>query len=723
MGRGKKRSKKTANLDDNDNAGDREVKSKTTHNNKKGGDKETTDDRKPNWHGVRKENKLFKEYYCDIQNIVPEDEVEDFMAACRRPLCLSFRINQITRNSRQIRDLLESDKFSKPLSAEGVNPPSVDEDCVVLPPEPLSWYPDNLAWRVNLTKRQLKKEPAAKEIRDFMIHRDSQGQINRQEIVSMIPPLLLDVQPGQVIWDACAAPGSKTAQIIDEIHKNQDVIFPDGIVIGNDANFQRAFMLSHQVNRLPTHCFVASNHEGQLFPNLFSLDKETDDVVRLRFDRILCDVPCSGDGTMRKNPDIWIKWNPQNSIGLHKTQVHIASRAADLLKPGGLMVYSTCSMSPIEDEAVLAELLRKFKGKLELVSVEDKLIGLKRSNGMSHWKVIDPKQEYKELLSPDEIPPRSKILPSMFPPSEEEAKEMHLERSMRILPHQQDTGGFFIALLRKHTHAGEEDSNAVIKRANSSTVDVVDVESPVNEPEPEEADGDEMKMAIVNDDDEGNAKPPKKERAAGRATVKYDEQPFTHVIADPEGQQYLKSIKEFFGFSDEFKFENVFTRSEASDSRNYRLYLVSEQIAQLVHALNDPRMLTFRKKFNLVHAGIRVFERTESHLPNLACQFRITQSGIPLLLPFMTKQLLPLPENIFRDLLEKREVKLEAYPEEDYPEMYENMKNISQGSIVTYVRLKPVPIMAAAWLSTKVIMLMVRKDGTEPILSALDDDL
>ena len=73
------------------------------------------------------------------------------------------------------------------------------------------------------------------------------------------------------------------------------------------------------------------------------------------FDRILCDVPCSGDGTIRKAPDIWRRWTPGNGNGLHPLQLRIALHACQMLKVGGRLVYSTCTFNPVEDEAVVAE--------------------------------------------------------------------------------------------------------------------------------------------------------------------------------------------------------------------------------------------------------------------------------------------------------------------------------------------------------------------------------
>ena len=70
---------------------------------------------------------------------------------------------------------------------------------------------------------------------------------------------------------------------------------------------------------------------------------------------MLCDVPCSGDSTLRKAPDIWRRWAAPNGNGLHPLQLRIALHAAHLLRVGGRMVYSTCSFNPVEDEAVVAE--------------------------------------------------------------------------------------------------------------------------------------------------------------------------------------------------------------------------------------------------------------------------------------------------------------------------------------------------------------------------------
>lgn len=130
----------------------------------------------------------------------------------------------------------------------------------------------------------------------------------------MIPPIVLDVKPHHRVLDMCAAPGSKTSQLIEALHADTDI--PTGFVVANDIDNNRCYMLVHQAKRLNSPCVLVTNHDSAVFPNMFITIA---DGLReeLKFDRILCDVPCSGDGTMRKNPDIWLKWNCGQGLSLH----------------------------------------------------------------------------------------------------------------------------------------------------------------------------------------------------------------------------------------------------------------------------------------------------------------------------------------------------------------------------------------------------------------------
>ncbi|KAF8368978.1 hypothetical protein PRIPAC_86807 [Pristionchus pacificus] len=313
------------------------------------------------------------------------------------------------------------------------------------------------AYQTPMSRSEVRSHPTHAALHNFLVTEAELGSVTRQEAVSMIPPLLLKPEAHHHVLDVCAAPGSKTMQLIEMQHETDPN--PSGFIIANDVDKKRSYLLCHQVlKRMKSANCVVICEDGALMPNL----KAADDSV-LKFDRVLCEVICSGDGTLRKNPDIWPKWTPQEGLGLHKLQLSIARRSVQQLKVGGLLVYSTCSVNPMEDEAVVAQLLREAKGALRLVDAHPRLPGLKASRGVSQWKVFDrDMNEYATTADiPTEGPLTRALTASMWPPSEEEAKEMNLHHVMRLPPHQQDTGGFFVALIERVAEDAEDEERRV----------------------------------------------------------------------------------------------------------------------------------------------------------------------------------------------------------------------------------------------------------------------
>ena len=155
---------------------------------------------------------------------------------------------------------------------------------------PLAWFPDNNAWEVlfcshrnieiNVSRNQLRRVPELSALHKYLVDMSLAGMISRLEAVSMLPPLFLDVQPDDVVLDLCAAPGSKTQQILESLE--------EGIVIANEPSLHRAAMLVNQTSHIPTINIAVTSYLGQDFPS------PADQL----FDRVLCDVPCSGDGTL-----------------------------------------------------------------------------------------------------------------------------------------------------------------------------------------------------------------------------------------------------------------------------------------------------------------------------------------------------------------------------------------------------------------------------------------
>lgn len=189
----------------------------------------------------------------------------------------------------------------------------------------------------------------------------------------------------------------QTAQIIESLNPSSaDGSIPQGLLIANDSDAKRCHMLVHQTGRMPSVGLGVTNWDASAFPTI-RLDARG---THLRFDRILADVPCTGDGTMRKNADIWGSWQATQGPALHPLQHRILVRAMTLLKPGGRMVYSTCSFNPVENEAVVAAGLRSFPaGEFAIIPQgEDVLPHLKRRPGLSRWKIASQKPGTKELV-------------------------------------------------------------------------------------------------------------------------------------------------------------------------------------------------------------------------------------------------------------------------------------------------------------------------------------
>ncbi|XP_036265279.1 RNA cytosine C(5)-methyltransferase NSUN2 isoform X2 [Pipistrellus kuhlii] len=538
------------------------------------------------WEGgypeIVKENKLFEHYYQELK-IVPEGEWDQFMEALREPLPATLRITGYKSHAKEILHCLKN-KYFKELEDLEVDGQKVEV------PQPLSWYPEELAWHTNLSRKILRKSPQLEKFHQFLVSETESGNISRQEAVSMIPPLLLNAQPHHKILDMCAAPGSKTTQLIEMLHADMNVPFPEGFVIANDVDNKRCYLLVHQAKRLSSPCIMVVNHDASSIPRLM-IDVNGKKEV-LFYDRILCDVPCSGDGTMRKNIDVWKKWTTLNSLQLHGLQLRIATRGAEQLVEGGRMVYSTCSLNPIEDEAVIASLLEKSEGALELADVSSELPGLKWMPGLTQWKVMTKDGQW--FAEWDEVPHsrHTQIRPTMFPPKDpEKLQAMHLERCLRILPHHQNTGGFFVAVLVKKSSMPWNKRPPKLQGESAKPRDPVQSSPAV--PTGEKAEGPselERKLDTGIGDAEiiertedlennGNKKdgvcgppPSKKMKLFG-----FKEDPFVFI---PEDDPLFPPIQKFYALDPSFPRMNLLTRT--TEGKKRQLYMVSKELRNVL---------------------------------------------------------------------------------------------------------------------------------------------
>ncbi|KAL3845150.1 hypothetical protein ACJIZ3_002553 [Penstemon smallii] len=712
------------------------------------------DANKTHWEPFATQNPAFDEYYKE-QEIVSTEEWDSFIEYIRKPLPAAFRINSSSQFYVDIRTQLEND-FSKSLQAEDTN------GCEVEAIKPLPWYPDNLAWQSNFSRNQLRKNQTLEKFHEFLKLENEVGNITRQEAVSMVPPLFLDVRPDHFVLDMCAAPGSKTFQLLEMIYKLSEGNLPSGMVIANDLDVQRCNLLIHQTKRMCTANLIVTNHEAQNFPSCHldrnrSGDSQIEttnepDISQLLFDRVLCDVPCSGDGTLRKAPDIWRTWNAGNGNGLHCLQIQIAMRGLALLKVGGRMVYSTCSMNPVENEAVVAEILRRCGGTIELMDVSTLLPQLVRRPGLKKWKIRD---KGLWLASYKDVPNyrRSVITSSMFPSGksyeetsenshiksteefsngngdtedglqstddpvastkslEAEVSDLPLDRCMRIVPHDQNSGAFFVAVFHKLSSlpVSEKKHPSLAKKMDSSSSQPQELMNEVKE----DSNGDDIVIPGEKDDQisEANLHADTLENVMDEASLdvnqdkihkeneEVDTEPSPNVKPGPEmvtGKRKLQiqgrwrgvdpvifykddavvgRIMEFYGIKEAFPFKgHLITRN---DDMNHvkRIYYISDSVKKVLE-LN----LLGGQQLKIASVGLKMFERqTSKDGISSNCIFRISSEGLPLILPHITKQIIYASAVDFKHLLQYKSIK---FPDFVDPEFREKASNLMLGCCV-----------------------------------------
>jgi 16S rRNA C967 or C1407 C5-methylase (RsmB/RsmF family) len=359
----------------------------------------------------------------------------------------------------------------------------------------LPWFaPSATVWQCMADASTIKHSKAFESLSDFLVREVNLGHMVRQELASMIPALCLQVKHHHRVLDICAAPGSKTEQLLT-LMKADAPASSDGVctgmVVANDADPYRINILKERYDRCRSPNLVLTCSKAEDLQSAMSAymkaraeaEAEKEEEMRSRaraiaeetlFDRIVADVPCSGDGTIRKFPHIYRLFRPRYSLDLHSVQLQIAKASVELLKHGGRMVYSTCSLNPLEDEAVVCGLLRHYgPNRLRLIDISKEEEGggilpdLATRPGLSDWRA-DPdvfmsgetEEERKESIG--RLPAITK---SMLPPNKEETAWMHLHRTHRILPHDMDCGGFFVAVLeligeRDEEGGGGDNANA-----------------------------------------------------------------------------------------------------------------------------------------------------------------------------------------------------------------------------------------------------------------------
>ena len=291
------------------------------------------------------------------KGIIPD--WEGFWEAIRAPLPTVIRVNTLRISPSELRGRLEAQGFRL---------------------TPLPW--DEGLFRVE------GETPIGATLEHWL------GYYYVQEATQTLPVLALDPRPGERVLDLCAAPGGKATQIAQRMGDR-------GLVVANDVSAKRLQALLANAYRLGTRSLVVTEARGESFPR----------PARL-FDRVLVDASCSGEGTARRHPHL----RRGASLGLIRRlaglQRRLLARALELVKPGGTVVYSTCTLAPEENEGVVSWALDQ--GLAELV----------------HWEPPAPHARGLTEFAGQQF-------------------RSELRGAVRIYPHHFDSEGGFIAVLRR----------------------------------------------------------------------------------------------------------------------------------------------------------------------------------------------------------------------------------------------------------------------------------
>ena len=222
------------------------------------------------------------------------------------------------------------------------------------------------------------------------------GYIHPQALTSCLAAVALSPAPCSYVLDMCASPGGKTSHL-------SQIMGNSGLIIANELYRTRHIPLAHTLSRLGVLNAAITSYQAQEFP------------INQKFDYVLADVPCSGEGRIRNvkgTGEVSRTPKKYRMSGLIETQKKIILRGVDLLKEKGQMLYSTCTYNPEENEAVVNFLIQNRDVTLLPIDV-----GLNYEKGLTRWRG--------------------------------EKYDIQLERTARFYPHRIDSVGFFMARIFK----------------------------------------------------------------------------------------------------------------------------------------------------------------------------------------------------------------------------------------------------------------------------------
>jgi NOL1/NOP2/sun family putative RNA methylase len=318
----------------------------------------------------RKEHKLpeLKQGFLDRMKLLLGEEIKDYLEILKKEPVKSIRCNELKITPENLKKRLE------------------EKSWVIS--QPWKEYPE-----VMIVENDLEPGELGRALEHLL------GYYYIQELASMLPVIALEPKQDETILDLCSSPGSKTTQIASKMNNT-------GNIIANELSLGRIKILAANLERCGVSNTIITKKEGASFCKKLSREN-------IFFDKILIDAPCSGEGTLRSTIKSYLMWNPNTINFLSKIQKTLVEAAVEILRPGGTLVYSTCTHAPEENVEIVDYLLKNFKN----LKIEKIKLPINFRPGITKWK----EKEYSE----------------------------EVKHSCRIYPQDNDTEGFFIAKFKK----------------------------------------------------------------------------------------------------------------------------------------------------------------------------------------------------------------------------------------------------------------------------------
>ena len=349
-------------------------------------------------------------FLARMKNLLEENEYEAFLSSYGQERLFSLRVNTLKTDREFFMKLVSKERAS---DAPSLVPVPWEQDGFYYSEK---WRPGRLPWH-------------------------EAGMYYIQEASAMAPAVLCGAQPGERILDLCAAPGGKSTKLAASLRGR-------GLLVANEIHPDRARVLSANIERMGVRNAVVTNETPQRLASRFPVF----------FDRIVVDAPCSGEGMFRKEEEALLNWSMENVYRCAARQEEILEEAASMLRPGGTLIYSTCTFAPEENEAVIFHFLADHpEFDVEIISdlpgVDMEKWGFE--SGRGDWIVRGSAGSLSEISDTgNEQRPGAGWKPERFVPLAEAGALAFFdipEGTVRLWPHRLRGEGHFAAVLKKES--------------------------------------------------------------------------------------------------------------------------------------------------------------------------------------------------------------------------------------------------------------------------------